>query len=37
MFNFYVWKQESFDDYHEIAHIWAWIEAFDQIFKILTV
>ena len=24
-------------DYHEIAHIWARIQAFDQVFKIPTV
>ena len=37
MFNFYVWKQESFGDCHEMAHIWAKKKAFDQVFKIPTV
>ena len=25
-----------FRDYHEMAHIWARIQAFDQVFKIRT-
>ena len=37
MFNFYVLKQEIFGDYHEMAHIWARIQAIAQVFKILTV
>ena len=37
MFNFYVWKQDFFGDYHEMEHIWARIQAFDQVFKIRTV
>ena len=40
MFNFYVWKQEFFGDYHhdhEMAHIRARIQAFDQVFEIPTV
>ena len=34
MFNSYVWQQKFFGDYHEMAHIWARIQAFDQVFKI---
>ena len=30
-------ESRSFCDYHEIAHIWAGIQAFDQVFKIRTV
>ena len=30
-------KARVFGDYHEIAHIWARIQAFDQIFKIRAV
>ena len=37
MFNFSVRKQESFGDYHEMADIWARIQAFDQLFMIPTV
>ena len=37
MFNFYVWNQEVFCDHYEMAHIWARIQAFDQVLKICTV
>ena len=37
MFNLYVWKQESFGDYHEMVDIWARIQALDQLFMIPTV
>ena len=30
-------SKSLFGDCHEIAHIWAKIQAFDQVFKILTV
>ena len=31
-------ESKSFlDDYHEMGHIFARIQAFDQVFKILTV
>ena len=30
-------SESFFGDYHEMAHIWAWIQAFDQFFKIRTV
>ena len=30
-------SRSVFGDYHEMAHIWAKIQAFDQVFKILTV
>ena len=30
-------SKSLFGDYHEMAHIWASIQAFDQIFKIPTV
>ena len=29
-------SKSFFLDYHEMAHIWARIQAFDQVFKILT-
>ena len=37
MFNLYVWKQESFGEHHEMADIWARIQAFYQFFMIPTV
>ena len=30
-------NKSFFGDYHEMAHIWARIQAFDQVFKIRTV
>ena len=30
-------SRSLFGDCHEMAHIWAKIQAFDQVFKILTV
>ena len=30
-------SKSLFGDYHEVADIWARIQAFDQVFKILTV
>ena len=30
-------NQEFFGDCHEMAHIWARIPVFDQVFKISTV
>ena len=30
-------NKSFFSDYHEMVHIWAKIQAFDQVFKILTV
>ena len=33
-----MFESKSFcGDHHEMAHIWARIQAFDQVFKILTV
>ena len=30
-------SKSSFGDYHQMAHIWARIQAFDEVFKIPTV
>ena len=30
-------SKRFFGDHHEMAHIWARIQAFDQVFKIRTV
>ena len=30
-------SKSLFGDYHEVAHIWARIQAFDQVLKICTV
>ena len=30
-------NKSLFGDYHEMAHIWAKIQVFDQVFKISTV
>ena len=30
-------SKSLFGHYHEMAHIWARIQAFDQVFKIRTV
>ena len=30
-------SKSLFGDCHEMAHIWTKVEAFDQVFKILTV
>ena len=30
-------SKSFFGDYHEMAHIWARIQAFDQVFEIRTV
>ena len=30
-------SKSLFGDYHEMAHIWASIQAFDKVFKIRTV
>ena len=37
MFNYMPKSKSRFSDCHEMAHIWAKIQAFDQVFKIRTV
>ena len=37
MFNFMSESKSFFGDYHEMVHIWARIQALDQVFEIRTV